>query len=255
MGNGPVMDGHAVSEELMESHQVLKELPKNPMIGDLESIAYLIAKAQVLFFFSFVLCICVYVCLCVCFFVLLVPVFFVLHIYLFSSSVSGSLLLIFRKLQQREAIASFLFQSDCAYIIALLSLFPAAEAKDGYRALSLLATVIKSIILLNCSDILEFVASDGQVFENCCCCLEYDPDLKRKANHRWFIRDRLKFRTVLLIEVISCLDSFPFFILRLFCSLFFVCSFCYVYPLCEFFPTAFHQLTGASIQTLAFLTG
>ena len=45
------------------------------------------------------------------------------------------------------------------------------------------------------------IISEGIVFEKCCRCLEYDPDLRDKANHMWFIQDRLKFRTVLLMEV------------------------------------------------------
>jgi len=105
------------------------------------------------------------------------------------------------KPQQREAMAMFVSQSECAYLMALLALFPAAEAKNNYHALATLASIVKSIFLFNEPSIIQLVSSDEQIFEDCCCCLEYDPDLKEKANHRWFLRDRLKFRTVLLMEV------------------------------------------------------
>ena len=64
-----------------------------------------------------------------------------------------------------------------------------------------LASTIKGIILLNDPDIIGMIISEGVVFEKCCRCLEYDPDLRDKANHMWFIQDRLRFRTVLLMEV------------------------------------------------------
>ena len=105
----------------------------------------------------------------------------------------------------------FISQSDCAYLNSLLSLFTLADAKDDYHALATLASIIKTIVLLNDPGIIQLIVSDGLVFEKCCCCLEYDPDLRYKANHQWFIRDRLKFRTVLLMEVsvqlfpLSCL--------------------------------------------------
>jgi protein phosphatase-4 regulatory subunit 3 len=80
-------------------------------------------------------------------------------------------------------------------------MFPSAEAKNDYHALATLASIIKSIFLFNEPSIIQLVVSNEQIFEDCCCCLEYDPDLKEKANHRWFIRNRLKFRTVLIMEV------------------------------------------------------
>ncbi len=82
-----------------------------------------------------------------------------------------------------------------------MALFPAAEAKNNYHALATLASIVKSIFLFNEPNIIQLVASDEQVFEECCSCLEYDPDLKEKANHRWFIQERLRFRTVLIMEV------------------------------------------------------
>ena len=101
--------------------------------------------------------------------------------------------------QEREAISHFLSLNDCAYLKALLERFPSAGSQDDY--LYHLASTVKGIILLNEPDIINMIITDGEVFEMCCCCLEYDPHLRVKANHMWFIRDRLKFRTVLLMEV------------------------------------------------------
>jgi Component of IIS longevity pathway SMK-1 len=44
------------------------------------------------------------------------------------------------------------------------------------------------------------IASVPTVFEDVCSCLEYDPDLREKANHRWFLRERAKFRTVVPMD-------------------------------------------------------
>jgi Component of IIS longevity pathway SMK-1. len=105
------------------------------------------------------------------------------------------------KPQQRDALAMFVSRSECAYLKALIALFPSAEANNNYHALATLASVIKSILLFNEPSIIQLVASEAKIFEDCCCCLEYDPDLKEKANHRWFIRNKLRFKTVLLMEV------------------------------------------------------
>lgn len=98
-------------------------------------------------------------------------------------------------------------RSDCCYLKQLLTIFPSAEALNDYHALATLASIIKSIFLFNEPSIIQLVASDEKVFEDCCCCLEYDPDLREKANHRWFIRDRLRFRTVIEIEDEELVES------------------------------------------------
>ena len=103
--------------------------------------------------------------------------------------------------QIQQCASLFISLSNCAYLKALLALFPAAEKKDDYNTLATLASIIKTIFLFNEPGIIQLIASDGNIFEDCCCCLEYDPDLRSKANHRWFIRDRLKFRTVVFMEV------------------------------------------------------
>lgn len=97
---------------------------------------------------------------------------------------------------QRESLSLFISNNDCKYLKDLLSLFPSAELKDDFGILATLAACIKSILLLNDPSIVEVIAMDAEVFENVCSALEYDPDLRVKANHRWFLRERVKFKTV-----------------------------------------------------------
>ena len=79
--------------------------------------------------------------------------------------------------------------------------FPPAENKNNYHSLATLAVCVKYILLLNDPSIIESIVNDGHIFEKVCSALEYDPDLRDKANHRWFLRERAKFRTVVLMEV------------------------------------------------------
>lgn len=83
---------------------------------------------------------------------------------------------------------------------SLLSLFPSAESRGDYGSLATLAACIKTILLLNDPTIIDPIVSDELMFEDVCSTLEYDPDLRDKANHRWFLRERAKFRTVALME-------------------------------------------------------
>ena len=103
-------------------------------------------------------------------------------------------------MQQRESLAMYISQNDCSYLKALLSLFPSAEARGDYGALATLAACVKTILLLNDPSIIELIVADELIFEEVCSTLEYDPDLRDKANHRWFLRERVKFRTVALME-------------------------------------------------------
>jgi hypothetical protein len=103
-------------------------------------------------------------------------------------------------IQQRESLALFISQNECSYLKSLLSLFPSAEAREDFGSLATLAACIKTILLLNDPSIIELIVSDELIFEEVCSTLEYDPDLRDKANHRWFLRERAKFRTVALME-------------------------------------------------------
>eukprot|EP00980_Cylindrotheca_fusiformis_P007958 scaffold1697_cov120-Cylindrotheca_fusiformis.AAC.40 len=103
-------------------------------------------------------------------------------------------------IQQRESLALHISQNDCSYLKSLLSLFPSAESRGDYSSLATLAACVKTILLLNDPSIIELIVSDEHIFEDVCATLEYDPDLRDKANHRWFLRERAKFRTVVWME-------------------------------------------------------
>jgi protein phosphatase-4 regulatory subunit 3 len=103
-------------------------------------------------------------------------------------------------MQQRESLANYISQNDCSYLKSLLSLFPSAEDKGDYRSLATLAACVKTILLLNDPSIIELIVTDELIFEDVCSTLEYDPDLRDKANHRWYLRERAKFRTVALMQ-------------------------------------------------------
>mmetsp|Transcript_6904 Transcript_6904/g.19969 ORF Transcript_6904/g.19969 Transcript_6904/m.19969 type:complete len:1016 (-) Transcript_6904:258-3305(-) len=105
-----------------------------------------------------------------------------------------------QNIHQRESLATYISQNDCYYLKSILSLFPPAEAKQDLCSLTSLAACVKTILLLNDPSILESIINDELVFEDICQTLEYDPDLRDKANHRWFLRERAKFRTVALME-------------------------------------------------------
>jgi hypothetical protein len=105
-----------------------------------------------------------------------------------------------QQVPQREALAMFISKDDCSYFKSLLSLFPSVEAKGDYGALATLAACIKTILLLNDPSIIEWLVTEEAIYEQVCSALEYDPDLRDKANHRWFLRERAKFRTVVLME-------------------------------------------------------
>ncbi len=94
----------------------------------------------------------------------------------------------------------FISQDECSYLKSLLSLFPSAESRGDYGSLATLAACIKTILLLNDPTIIDLVVTDEFTFEEVCSTLEYDPDLRDKANHRWFLRERAKFRTVVSMK-------------------------------------------------------
>jgi protein phosphatase-4 regulatory subunit 3 len=102
--------------------------------------------------------------------------------------------------QQREYLALWIAKDDFSYLKQLIGLFPAAEVKGDYGKLATLAACVKTILLLNEPSILELIINVASIFEDVCSCLEYDPDLREKANHRWFLQERAKFRTVVPME-------------------------------------------------------
>ena len=98
-------------------------------------------------------------------------------------------------------------RNDCSYLKALLSLFPSAEARGDYGALATLAACIKTILLMNDPSTIELIITETPIYEQVCSTLEYDPDLRDKANHRWFLRERAKFRTVVFMENAELVDT------------------------------------------------
>ena len=72
------------------------------------------------------------------------------------------------------------------------------DIDDNYARL--LANIIKSILLLNDPEIIEYVTSDAPTFELLCAVLEYDPDLRERASHVEFLRRHAKFCTVIRID-------------------------------------------------------
>lgn len=113
-------------------------------------------------------------------------------------------------LPQRESLALFISNNDCGYLKELLLLFEPAEARQDYGALATLAACVKTILLLNDPAIIDCIVNGEKIYEQVCSTLEYDPDLRDKANHRWFLRERAKFRTVILMEVSYCILVFIF---------------------------------------------
>jgi Component of IIS longevity pathway SMK-1 len=99
-------------------------------------------------------------------------------------------------MHQRELLSLCITVNDCLYYKQLLDLFYVTEAHGNYGKLATLAACIKTVLLLNDPTILELTITDETIFDRACACLEYDPDLREKANHRWFLRERVKFRTV-----------------------------------------------------------
>ena len=102
--------------------------------------------------------------------------------------------------QQRNSLAYSIAEHECRYLKELLALFPQAERNGDYGKLATLAACVKTILLINDPTILELIISVSRIFEEVCTTLEYDPDLREKANHRWFLRERARFRTVVPME-------------------------------------------------------
>ena len=99
-------------------------------------------------------------------------------------------------LQQRELLSLCITANECLYYKQMLDIFYGAESQGNFAKLATLAACLKTMLLLNDPTILELTITDEAIFDRACACLEYDPDLREKANHRWFLRERVKFRTV-----------------------------------------------------------
>lgn len=98
----------------------------------------------------------------------------------------------------REAVAKFIINED--YIGKLIPLVEMAEDMEDLAGLHRLCNIMKFIILLNDTVIIEHVVADGVVL-GVCGALEYDPDFpSHKANHRQWLEKKGRYKEVVRIE-------------------------------------------------------
>ncbi|KAJ4363671.1 Platinum sensitivity protein [Neocucurbitaria cava] len=98
----------------------------------------------------------------------------------------------------REALAKFILAQN--YIPKLIPLVDMAEDLESVSDLHRLCSIMKLLILLNDTSIIEYVVTDSVVL-GVVGALEYDPDFPlHKANHRQYLADESKFKEVVRIE-------------------------------------------------------
>ncbi|GAB0137714.1 hypothetical protein EsDP_00005970 [Epichloe bromicola] len=98
----------------------------------------------------------------------------------------------------RDALAKFIMADD--YIGKLIPLVEMAEDLESLPDLHRLCNIMKTIILLNDTTIIEHAVSDECVL-GVVGALEYDPDFpSHKANHRQWLDDQGRFKEVVRIE-------------------------------------------------------
>ncbi|KAF2084093.1 DUF625-domain-containing protein [Saccharata proteae CBS 121410] len=100
--------------------------------------------------------------------------------------------------QGRDALAKFIVSAD--YIAKLVPLVEMAEDLESLEDLHRLCNIMKTLILLNDTAIIEYVVAD-EVIIGVVGALEYDPDFpSHKANHRQYLADPSRFKEVVKIE-------------------------------------------------------
>ncbi|KAE9970801.1 hypothetical protein BLS_000034 [Venturia inaequalis] len=100
--------------------------------------------------------------------------------------------------QGREALTKFTLASDL--ISKLVPLVEMAEDLESLADLHRLCNIMKTLILLNDTAIIENVVMDDVVI-GVVGALEYDPDFpSHKANHRQYLKDTTRFKEVVRIE-------------------------------------------------------
>ncbi|OQO10954.1 hypothetical protein B0A48_05209 [Cryoendolithus antarcticus] len=100
----------------------------------------------------------------------------------------------------REALIKFILSPEQQYILKLAPLVEMAEDLESLSDLHRLCTIMKHLILLNDSSIIEFVVTD-QAIMGVVGALEYDPDFpSHRANHRQYLSDPTKFKQVVEIK-------------------------------------------------------
>lgn len=100
--------------------------------------------------------------------------------------------------QGRDALAKFIVQAG--YITKLVPLVEMAEDLESLEDLHRLCNIMKTLILLNDTAIIEYAVTD-EVIIGVVGALEYDPDFpSHKANHRQYLADESRFKEVVKIE-------------------------------------------------------
>ncbi|KAI4120202.1 MAG: hypothetical protein LQ338_007186, partial [Usnochroma carphineum] len=100
--------------------------------------------------------------------------------------------------QGRDSLSKLVITED--YIRKLVPLVTMAEDLESLDDLHHLCNIMKMLVLLNDTQIIEHVVSDDVVM-GVVGALEYDPDFPtHKANHRGYLKDRSKYKEVVPIE-------------------------------------------------------
>ncbi|RPB05173.1 DUF625-domain-containing protein [Choiromyces venosus 120613-1] len=100
--------------------------------------------------------------------------------------------------QARDSLGKFVLSED--FIRKLIPLLEMAEDLESLENLHRLCNIMKMIILLNDTLIIEHIVTDEVIF-GVVGILEYDPDFpSHKANHRQFLSDTSKFKEVVPIK-------------------------------------------------------
>ncbi|EPS45663.1 hypothetical protein H072_362 [Dactylellina haptotyla CBS 200.50] len=98
----------------------------------------------------------------------------------------------------RDSLAKFIINDD--YIQKLVPLLDTAEDMEMLPELFSLCRIMKIVILLNDSTIIEYIVTD-EVVMGVVGILEYDPDFPtHKANHRTYLSDNTRFKEVVTID-------------------------------------------------------
>ncbi|KAG8624738.1 hypothetical protein KVT40_007805 [Elsinoe batatas] len=100
----------------------------------------------------------------------------------------------------RDALAKFVMAPDSLYISKLAPLVEMAEDLEDLPDLHRLCNIMKTLILLNDTSIIEFIVRDELIL-GVVGALEYDPDFpSHKANHRQYLANNSKFKEVVKID-------------------------------------------------------
>ncbi|KAI9845715.1 MAG: Platinum sensitivity protein [Sclerophora amabilis] len=98
----------------------------------------------------------------------------------------------------RDSLSKFIVSED--YIPKLIPLVEMAEDLESLTDLHRLCNIMKTLILLNDTAIIEYVVTDDIIL-GVVGALEYDPDFpSHKANHRHYLSDESKYKEVVRIE-------------------------------------------------------